>query len=336
MRDSVIVAFDVGGTQIKAAAVVGGEVAKSTIGYYESRADLEAEALIARFASVFADVLERSGPDAVADGLGLAFPGPFDYAAGVSRIRGLGKFEHLYGRPVGTLLEQELRANGRTRFRLAPNFRIVFENDAALFGLGESAEGGAAAGARRAVCLTVGTGLGSCFLERGRLIKHRGDVPAEGWLYALPCREGVADDCVSRRGLLKMAGRFGLNDAGLDARDLAGLANAGDRRAIRAFERFGRRAARILGPSLMRFDPEVIVFGGQISKSASLFLPAFRQEAKFVGLEADIRVSADTLSGTLRGVYNLMTKAQSQILSHNVSNGGNASCKPEETNGKSM
>lgn len=303
MTLSLFVAFDVGGTQIKAAALRNGAIAEETAGHYESRADLAAGPMIARFADIFADILSKAGPEAAAEGLGVAFPGPFDYEEGVSRIQGLGKFDSLYGLPVGQLLEEALRADARTSGRLSPNFRIAFENDAALFGLGESGPGGAAEGADRAVCLTIGTGLGSCFLERGRLVKRRQDVPAEGWLYTVPYRDGIADDYVSRRGVLMLAAELGLDAANVDVRELAGRADAGDKEALRLFERFGQRMADILIPSLHRFKPDRIVLGGQISRSAHLFVPAFREAAAQSQLLAEVRVSRDTLTSTLLGVH---------------------------------
>jgi len=307
MTSSFIVAFDVGGTEIKAAVIVDGRIAEETVGHYETRADLAPGPMMARFVDVFADVLDKAGPEAAADGWGLAFPGPFDYEEGVSRIRGLGKFDALYGLPVGRLLLEALRADGRTRSRLTPRFRIAFENDAALFGLGEAGPGGAAEGAARAVCLTIGTGLGSCFLARGRLVKHRRDVPAEGWLYTVPYEDGIADDYISRRGILRLAADLGPHAKRLDVRELAGLADAGDKEAQRLFEAFGRRMADILLPSLLRFQPDRIVLGGQISKSAHLFAPAFLEAA--AGLPAEVRVSRDTLSSTLLGVYGLLDPA---------------------------
>ncbi|CAM4005933.1 ROK family protein [Saccharibacillus endophyticus] len=301
MASTVIIALDVGGTQVKAAAVIGGEIASHTIGYHDSRADRPVGPLIEHLVSIFAETLAKAGPDAVADGLGLAFPGPFDYAQGVSLIRGLGKFDGLYGLPVGELLRRGLAGDERTRYRLAPHFRILFENDAALFGLGESLPGGAAERAGRAVGLTIGTGLGSCFLENGRLIKHRSDVPDEGWLYKTPHEEGIADDYVSRKGMLSLADALGL-DSSIDVRGLAGLADAGDEKARKSFEEFGRRAFVVLGPALLEFGPHIVVFGGQISKSAHLFLPAFAAEASRAGLNAQLRISADTLRAALRGI----------------------------------
>lgn len=306
MSASLMIAFDVGGTQVKAAALLDGTVVEATIGHYESQANLETGPLIAHFIDIFADILGKASTAAMVDGLGIAFPGPFDYAEGVSRIRGLGKFDSLYDLPVGRLLEEALRKDERTSGRLASRFRIAFENDAALFGLGEAAPGGAAEGAERAVCLTIGTGLGSCFLERGQLVKHRDDVPAQGWLYREPYGDGIADDYISRRGILQLAPQFGLVASQLDVRDLAHLADAGDKEAMRLFERFGQQMADILTPSLLRYQPNRIVLGGQISKSAHLFVPAFLERVEPVLPRTEVRVSRDTLSRTLLGVYGLL------------------------------
>ncbi|MDF2835146.1 MAG: hypothetical protein K0Q63_786 [Paenibacillus sp.] len=307
MKSSVVIAFDVGGTQIKAGAVANGKVVAESVGHYDSMAELAAGPMMERFAAIFADVLDKSGTDACADGLGIAFPGPFDYEAGISRIKGLGKFDALYGLSVGKLLEEALRADGRTGGRLAPRFRIAFENDAALFGLGEAGPGGAAEGADRAVCLTIGTGLGSCFLESGRLVKRRADVPDEGWLYTVPYEDGIADDFISRRGVLRLAARYGFDGADADVRDLAALADAGNDAALRLFEHFGNRMASILLPPLLRFRPDLVVLGGQISKSAHLFAPAFRNALAQAAPQAEVAVSRDTLASTLLGVHGFMT-----------------------------
>lgn len=308
MKSSLVIAFDVGGTQIKAGAVANGNIVAESLGHYDSRADLAAGPMMERFASIFADALAKTGTDAGVDGLGIAFPGPFDYESGISRIRGLGKFEALYGLPVGKLLEEALRADERAGGRLAPHFRIAFENDAALFGLGEAGPCGAALGAARAVCLTIGTGLGSCFLESGRLVKKRADVPDNGWLYTVPYEDGIADDYISRRGVLRLAASLGFEGSGADVRDLAALADAGNDAALGVFEQFGDRMASILLPSLLRFRPDVVVLGGQISKSAHLFAPAFRralsQQAEPL---TKVAVSRDTLASTLLGIHGFVT-----------------------------
>ena len=66
---------------------------------------------------------------------GFAFPGPFDYERGISLIRGVRKFERIYGLDVAATLYPLLRECGTEEFR--------YVNDAAAFALGECLGGGA-------------------------------------------------------------------------------------------------------------------------------------------------------------------------------------------------
>ncbi|MBB6734777.1 ROK family protein [Cohnella zeiphila] len=318
METSLILAFDVGGTQIKAGALVGGELIEATVSHYPSHADRSAKEIAGHFAAIAADLVAKSGTASLpVGGIGMAFPGPFDYENGISLIRGLGKFESLYELNVGKLLEAEIRRNEALVGRLAPTFEVHFENDAALFGLGEAAYG-EAAGASRAICLTIGTGLGSCYLMRGRWVKHGDGVPENGWLYTTPFREGMADDYVSRRGILSLAREFGLDLDGRDVHDFARQAIAGDADAKRLFAAFGRRMADILAPALNAFAPDTIVIGGQISKSGSLFVPAFEEG---LGFPVEAKLSADTLDSTFKGIYQFVTAKKSvEALSFRILN----------------
>ncbi|WP_051237235.1 ROK family protein [Paenibacillus pinihumi] len=306
MDRKIILAFDVGGTQIKAAAVIGGSIVDETVAQYESRAEQSAEDIITHFAGIAADIVKKiSGEPLPIGGLGLAFPGPFDYANGISRIKGLGKFESLFGLPVGKLLLEAIQSNSELGARLLPSFDIKFENDAALFGLGE-ARYGEARFCERAVCLTIGTGLGSCFLENGRLVKNHDLIPDQGWLYNVPYQGKLADDWISKRGILQLGAEMGIKQEGHDVRDFARMAQAGDRASTELFEVFGRRMADILAPPLRAYAPDRIVIGGQISKSGSLFVPFFAEGLIEAGIQSDIRLSNNTLYSTLKGIYDIL------------------------------
>ena len=98
----------------------------------------------------------------------VAVPGPFDYEQGIGLFRDVGKFDSLYG--------VDVRHGLLTRIRPAPD-TIRFLNDADAFGVGEYAAG-AARGHDRAVCITLGTGVGSAFLDRGRAGERRTDGAA--------------------------------------------------------------------------------------------------------------------------------------------------------------
>ncbi|CAM4227117.1 glucokinase [Paenibacillus endophyticus] len=303
MNSSIILAFDVGGTQIKAAALINGSIISPSVAQYDAHSDQGASEIIARFVAIASDVLLRAGSaDKPIGGIGMAFPGPFEYENGISRIQGLAKYESLYGLPFGNLLEEAIREEASLKYRLDPDFRIRFENDAALFGLGEAGFG-TALGAKRTVFLTVGTGLGSCFLENGQLVKERFDVPDNGWLYTIPYKSGIADDYASRRGVLELASELGMDGKGMDVHEFAALANEGDPASIQLFAAFGERMAVILEQPLHAYQPDLIVFGGQISKSGHLFVPAFQNKLAALGIFVRVAISQDTLESTFKGIY---------------------------------
>lgn len=306
MNSSIILAFDVGGTQIKAAAVSGGTIIGPSVAHYESRAELAADEIINNFVRIVRDVIAKVKQDNQRiSGLGMAFPGPFDYENGISLIQGLGKFDSLYRLPIGKLLEEALRSDAALQEKFAPEFRITFENDAALFGLGEAVYG-EAQGADRVVCLTIGTGLGSCFLENGCLVKQRTDVPENGWLYEVPYRNGIADDYISKRGIIQLALELGMDLRGRDVHELANSAISDEPGARQLFELFGQRMALILAPALRVFDPDRIILGGQISKSGFLFAHTFQEGLASQGLRTDVLISQDTLTSTFKGIYDFV------------------------------
>lgn len=272
------IALDVGGVFIKGAVLTaGGDVCMDTIMIYPSRSREDRETLLRHLTSVIeqqaAKIIDKHF---TLTGIGFAFPGPFDYENGICRIRGLGKFEHIYGVHLREELTARLLQNAGLRRRMAASFSIVFENDANLFALGELLSG-SARGYERTLCLTLGSGTGSAFIDRGALVKDRSDVPPEGWLYKEPFRDSIVDDYISKRGILRIAAELGA-DSALDVKDLADLARSGDAAALETFRRFGRLTGEMLRPFVDRFRPEAVVVGGQIAKSADLFQDGVRAE----------------------------------------------------------
>ena len=308
----VVLAIDVGGTSLKGAAV-------ASDGRVEERARLQVEAFACASkdaildhlydtVKVLAALAEQTYPGEriCFPGVGFAFPGPFDYERGISYIRGLGKYEALFGVGVKAELERRIAADDRLSALLASPPRLSFGNDASLFALGEAAHG-VASRYRRSICLTVGTGLGSGFIEDGRLVADRGDVPQDGWLFRLPWEDGIVDDYASRRGILRMAEGFGYDTKQADVRELAEAARAGDTRAVALFEQFGRELGRIVAAYGAPFRPEAVVLGGQISNASPLFAPAMADQLAGEGCPVQIAQSEDTLLSTFRGIRDLVT-----------------------------
>lgn len=306
--EGVYLAFDVGGTFIKAGAFdASGRIVEPTLRQYDARADGSADELIEHFASIISDIArcEAIGPTTPIVGVGYAFPGPFDYERGISYMRGLNKFDALYGIHLGERLLNALIARSDIAERLGTYPLLRFENDASLFAIGESGYG-QAVGRRRAICFTIGTGLGSGFVEDGRLVSRRCDVPENGWAFQVPYRSRIADDYISRRGLLELAAELGIERQGRDVRQLADAAFAGEAVARSLFDAFGVRMADVLRQTIETFEPDVVVLGGQISKSGELFVPSFAKELERQGVHTSVVCSRDTPRSTFMGIYQLL------------------------------
>jgi predicted NBD/HSP70 family sugar kinase len=195
---------------------------------------------------------------------GVAAPGPFDYAAGICRTA--HKLPGLYGVNLRRELGAALDLTGR--------HAVSFLNDAEAFVLGEW-WAGAARSHTRVVGITLGTGLGSAFLEHGRIVRSGKRVPADGALYRLAFRGAPVEETISRGALLA---RYGASsDAGADVEQLATRARAGEHRARVVFQELGGDLAEFLVPALEAFAPTCLVVGGSIARAWELLEPALEQ-----------------------------------------------------------
>ena len=149
---------DIGGTKIAVGAVdaAGAVHARRTIA---TDAEAGFDAGIARLTGAIDETLAEAGVDVTAlAGIGLGCPGPFDEAS--------GRIENFYTLPgwEGNDILSPLVARFDTRVRL------INDADAALLG---EALAGAARGARVALMLTIGTGIGGAVLIDGVVLRGR-------------------------------------------------------------------------------------------------------------------------------------------------------------------
>jgi glucokinase len=263
----VIGALDIGGTHVAGARV---SLASASVDS-ASRCRVSFPPGAAR-ADLLASIVQAAvtAADGGIAGLGVAVPGPFDYEHGISAIR--HKLEPLYG----VDLRRELAAS----LDLPDAGRVRFINDADAFLLGEW-WAGAARGHRRAVGVTLGTGLGSAFLQDGRIVDAGPDVPPEGALHLVPFRGGPVEDVISRRGLLARYG--GERDALLDVEHVAERARRGESRAGMAFREFASALSEHLTPWVAAFSPTCLVVGGAIARAWDLLNPVLEDELAGVG-----------------------------------------------------
>jgi glucokinase len=270
IRAVTVAAIEVGGTHVSAARVDVSSAAvepasrlRLTLPEEGSRAELLEP--IVRAARSVAEPGTR---------LGVAFPAPFDYESGVCMIR--HKLAGLYGVDLRAELADSV-GDGRA---------IAFLNDADAFLLGE-AWAGAARGHTRAAGITLGTGIGSAFLEDGLIVDDDPRVPPEGSLHLVPFRGAPVEDAISSRGVLA---RYG-PEPGLGVSTIAARARAGEAHATEVFRAFGSDLAEFVGPWLEAFAPTCLVAGGSIARAWDLFGPEL--ERAFPGVAVGIATNID-------------------------------------------
>lgn len=260
---SLVPALEIGGTHVTAALVDpgSGRVQADRRTRRPLDATGSAETILETLVEAARSVAATAPTPAL---LGVAIPGPFDYARGIGRFRDVAKFESLTGVDVGRALLAGLGGvvSG-----------IAFLNDADAFVLGEWAAG-AGAGHDRVAGITLGTGIGSGFVDRGRVVTDDLHVPPEGSVHLLTIEGRPLEDTVSRRAILRSAAATMDDlDAAADVRELASKARAGDARAQAVFDGAFAALGQALAPWLASFDASVLVVGGSMTGSWDVIEP---------------------------------------------------------------
>ena len=253
---SYSIGIDLGGTNIKAVAISDeGEVlAQSNAPTYGEDGAAVAENVARQMAALEAEA------GRAASTVGLAAPGMVardgrsmaSISGHLEIIEGLDWADYLRGREPALL------------------------NDAHAALLGEVWRG-AAAGARDAVLLTLGTGVGGAILSEGRLLRgrlgragHLGhmclDVDAARDSLGIP---GTLEEAIGNRTLpARSAGRFDSTER------LVAAHLAGDAEAARVWLRSVFHLACAVTNIINAIDPEVVIIGGGVARAGrALFDP---------------------------------------------------------------
>ena len=285
---------DIGGTHITAALVRDGVLLRETLRRAAIDPAGDAVTLLDDWSGLMNTVLSLAA--GAVNGIGLAMPGPFDYPNGISMIRGLDKYENLYGLNIREGLRDRLTQKG---------LPIAFENDAACFGLGEARSGGARR-FNKIIAITLGTGFGACFIDSKNLVTTGTGVPANGYLYNIPFKDGIAEAAISARGLLKA----------YPAKDVRAIAEKApkDAAAAKAFATLGTDLGVFLAPWLKAFGADALVIGGSISQSYALFAPAMQAVFRQKGVEVEVVVSENTEHIAIAGAASVTTPMAGETI----------------------
>ena len=263
--------YDVGGTNVKVVSfhLVNKEGVPNTIFTYEAKSKDSREVILQNYLSMALDVVKKfKYPELQIVGVGMAFPGPFDYENGISLVRGIDKYDSIYGVNIQRELINLLK-HSRLWSICKDDIPIVFVNDVEAFALG-AIHYGMAKGADRAMYLCIGTGAGSAFTEGRDILKEPKDnVPHNGWIYSFPFRDSIIDDYISARDLCNIA--LDVTGEKYDGKEISKMAESGNSLAYDIFCRFGENLKEAIVPFIEDIRPDTFVLGAQISKSFQYF-----------------------------------------------------------------
>lgn len=252
MNNAIVVGCDIGGSHISTALVdlenktlINETFVRQLVNSHE-----EVPSIINAWSNCIINTLKRGNIEKTA--LGIAIPGPFDYERGISLIKNQNKYEALYGVNVKELLAEKLGI---------ASSQLKFMNDAACFLQGEMFAGAGTA-FKRAVGLTLGTGLGSALYLNG--------YAADGGLWRASFRGGIAEDYLSGRWLKNSY----LERTGKNVEHVKALCELvpNDREAEALLHEFGYTLGEFIVEHLMADKPDGLILGGNIAKAYPLFL----------------------------------------------------------------
>lgn len=246
-----VIGIDIGGSHITAGIVdlVTRKVSKESVLREHVDSKTSAAEIIKEWVAVIGKLFDAH-PECEKK-IGIAMPGPFDYIHGVSKIKGVDKFEDLYGLNVKEILSEKLRIK---------KGHIAIMNDAGCFLKGEVFSG-AGIGCKNVVGVTLGTGLGSASFHNGKVY--------EGHLYNSPYKDGTAEDYLSTRWFVKRYKEL-TGDTITSVKELRSKI-AEDARAARLFDEFGVNLGNVLADYVQKHACEIVIIGGNIMHAWDLF-----------------------------------------------------------------
>jgi glucokinase len=272
---SVIIAIDIGGTQLRVAVYPPESTSALNIQRAPTRG-LEPGAY-----ERLTDLIDSTWPSEPVQAISVAAPGPLDPYAGI--------IVETPNIPAWTNYPLAEKLSGKYKVP------VFLGNDANLALLGEWRYG-AGQGHHDLVYLTISTGIGGAAICHDVLVEgHRGMATELGHLTVLPggpvCSCGVrghleavaAGPAIVRYVCEQIeAGRDSLlkGEKAFTARTVAEAAGKGDELAREAFTRAGSFIGQATADFLHIFNPSIVIFGGGVTLSGDLILDPIKESMK--------------------------------------------------------
>lgn len=295
--EEYVLLLDIGGTEIKVNGIKEDNsfLLKKT-SYYLSHSRESKANIISHLVEIIIEVTNLFSDKFKLKAIGFSAPGPFDYKEGISLMTGLRKYESLCGVNIKQELQKELSKNV-----LKDSIPLIFENDGTCFALGEYFQQNLNG---KGIYLTLGTGCGSTFIDQGKVIKEGYGLNEMGMIYDTFFLDKTIDDYLSVAGLKMLAEKR--NYVFYDGLTLFNEADSGNKIAKTIFYDFGKLISDALSLFILNFEPNEVVFGGQISKSFKYFSQSLGQNQLF--RDVKFRSSQNTADATFYGLNHVIKK----------------------------
>lgn len=258
MTPHLILAADVGGTQMRAALVdADGRVMSRATAPTPSESDVPGELI-----DLIAGVGAAAGHTEVSHAV-VGLPGAVDYEAG-----------RLVSAPNLPRGWPESLSSDQLSGQLG--LRVHVANDADLAAVGEAVFGAGAGTDGVVAYLTVSTGIGAGVVDRGRLVRGSHSfgefghsvVDWRAWRDGLP---GTLEELSSGSGMARQARESGLGQ--MDAQGVLEAALHDDGRARTIWEDAVAACAAGVCNLVMAFAPRTVIVGGGIGRRREFFDP---------------------------------------------------------------
>lgn len=292
---SVTIGVDIGGSHISSAAVKTNDFALIPGTYFSGPVDSKAskEVIIKKWAEVINQTIEKIQNNGYfeSDSIGIAFsmPGPFRYETGIAMFEGNDKFESLYNISV----PQEL-----LKYLSTQNVSFRFLNDATCFGVGGALKNENKGENSKIIAITLGTGFGAAFLDDKLPITQGDSVPVNGCLWDKSFKDSIADNYFSTRWFLSQYESKTGDKLTDGVKELADMQNNA---TVKIFEDFANNLCDFLEPSIIDFNADLLVIGGNIAKSHPLFLSKVKENFKNKEINLSISIIENTEETSILG-----------------------------------
>ena len=281
LNNTKVIGVDLGGTKVKVGLIAGSQILRKAHRKLPLLSKDEWDVI-----NLIIDLIKEITADDIIDSICVGVPSILDKKQGiVHEVQNIPTWKEV---PLASILEKEF------------NVAVHLDNDANCFALGEYYFG-LGQGCDNMVGITLGTGLGAGIISGNQIIN--GSCGGAGEFGMIPYRDGIIEDYC--------AGNF-FKHKNTTGEILMQKAVEGDKDAQNIFNEFGEHLGNAIKIIMYTVDPEKIIIGGSITKSAAFFDASLKRsisDFSYKKVLKNLRIEySDTLDIALLGAGSLALK----------------------------